>query len=71
MLWYLLFENVCLFLFVSVKALLSLCYILYNIRHKIKVLCRNSYAYNEKLKVSNGGCSQRHAAGTNLPIKAL
>ena len=33
------FKNVCLFLFVEVKALLGLCYMLYNIRHKIKFLC--------------------------------
>ena len=33
------FKNVCLFLFVEVKALLGLCYMLYNIRRKIKLLC--------------------------------
>ena len=33
------FKNVCLFLFVEVKALLGLCHMLYNIRHKIKFLC--------------------------------
>ena len=33
------FKNVCLFLFVEVKALLGLCYMLYNIQHKIKFLC--------------------------------
>ena len=33
------FKNVCLFSFVVVKALLGLCYMLYNIRHKIKFLC--------------------------------
>ena len=33
------FKNVCLFLFVEVKALLGLCYMLYNIRRKIKFLC--------------------------------
>ena len=32
-------KNVCLFLFVEVKALLGLCYMLYNTRHKIKFLC--------------------------------
>ena len=33
------FKYVCLFLFVEVKALLGLCYMLYNIRRKIKFLC--------------------------------
>ena len=33
------FKNVCLFLFVEVKALLGLCYMLYYYRHKIKFLC--------------------------------
>ena len=33
------FKNVCLFLFVEVKALLGLCYMLYNIPRKIKFLC--------------------------------
>ena len=33
------FKNVCLFLFVKVKALLDLFYMLYNIRRKIKCLC--------------------------------
>ena len=33
------FKKVSLFLFVEVKALLGLCYMLYNIRHKIKFLC--------------------------------
>ena len=33
------FKNVCLFLFVEVKALLGLYYMLYNIRRKIKFLC--------------------------------
>ena len=33
------YKNVCLFLFVEVKALLGLCYMFYNIRHKIKFLC--------------------------------
>ena len=32
------FENVCLLFFIEVKALLSLCYMLYNIRLKIKYL---------------------------------
>ena len=32
-------KNVCLFLFVEVNALLDLCYMLYNIRRKIKFLC--------------------------------
>ena len=32
-------KNVCLFLFVEVKALLGLCYMLYNTRHKIKFRC--------------------------------
>ena len=32
------FKNVCLFLFVEVKALLGLCYMLYFNRHKIKFL---------------------------------
>ena len=34
------FKNVCLILFVDVKALLGLCYLLYNLRRKIKFLCR-------------------------------
>ena len=33
------FKNVCLFLFVEVKALRGLCYMLFNIGHKIKFLC--------------------------------
>ena len=33
------FKNVCLFLFVEVKALLGLCYMLHYNRHKIKFLC--------------------------------
>ena len=33
------FKIVCFFLFVEVKALLGLCYMLYYNRHKIKFLC--------------------------------
>ena len=33
------FRNVCLFLFVEVKALLGVFYMLFNIRHTIKFLC--------------------------------
>ena len=32
-------KNVCLLFFFKVKALLGLCYMLYNIRNKIKFLC--------------------------------
>ena len=40
------FKNVCLFLFVEVKALLGLCYMLYNIRGKIKFLCLTISTYS-------------------------